>query len=211
MSAFFSMSKFRILAVAAAASAVLAGCAGGGGDTSAGSGDHSGGHGATASSSAPATAAGTAPAAAFNDADVMFAQMMIPHHRQAIEMSELAETRAADAEIKKLAAEIKAAQGPEIATLTGWLKDWGKGPMPEGHTMDGMMTGDEMADLGKAKGAKFDKMFAELMIRHHEGAITMARTEVEQGAFAEAKAMAKTIVDTQQAEIDTMRELLKKL
>ncbi|SDG53034.1 Uncharacterized conserved protein, DUF305 family [Sinosporangium album] len=206
----FTTTKFRALAVAAAAAAVLAGCSSGEA-TQADGGEHAGGHGTAASSSAPATAGSTQPGAAFNDADVTFAQMMIPHHQQAIEMSDLAATRASNPEIKKLAEEIKAAQGPEIAKLTSWLTTWGKEPMPAGHTMDGMLTADEMADLEKAKGKAFDKLFAELMIRHHEGAITMAQTEVAQGAFPEAKTMAETIVATQQTEIDTMRELLKKL
>nr|WP_229799026.1 DUF305 domain-containing protein [Planomonospora parontospora] len=164
--------------------------------------------------SAPATTSAQ-PAASFNDADVTFAQLMIPHHEQAVEMAKLAETQAADAEIKELAAEIKAAQDPEIATMTAWLTAWGKATMPDGahggHGMPGMMTEEDMVKLQEAKGAKFDRMFAELMIAHHQGAIEMAKTEQAQGLNPEAKQLAKTIETAQQAEIEQMRKLLDRL
>ncbi|MFF0328709.1 DUF305 domain-containing protein [Nonomuraea angiospora] len=170
------------------------------------------------SSSAPAaTTASASPAAAFNDADVMFAQMMIPHHQQAVEMADLAGTRAADKEVKELAAKIKAAQDPEIQTMKGWLTAWGK-PMPSegmdhgmGHDMPGMMSEDDMKKLEAAKGGAFDRQFAELMIAHHNGAIQMARTEQAQGSNAEAKELAKTIETAQQAEVAQLREILDRL
>lgn len=153
--------------------------------------------------------------AASNAADVTFAQGMIPHHEQAIEMSQLAPERAESQQVKDLAKQIEAAQGPEIATLNGWLGEWGAGPgsgtdhSSMGHgDMGGMMTGDEMTRLKQAKGAEFDRMFLDLMIKHHEGAVTMARTELSDGQFPAAKQMAQQIIDTQQAEIDTMRTLL---
>ncbi|MFG1710994.1 DUF305 domain-containing protein [Nonomuraea sp. M3C6] len=191
---------------------LVAGCGG----TDSGS---TGGHDMSAmSSSAPAaTTASAQPAAAFNDADATFAQMMIPHHQQAVEMADLAETRAADKEIKELAAKIKAAQDPEIQTMQGWLTAWGK-PMPSGgmdqgmgHDMPGMMSEEDMKKLEDAKGAAFDRQFAELMIAHHNGAIEMARTEQSQGSNAEAKALAKTIETAQQAEVAQMREILDRL
>ncbi|MEO3799773.1 DUF305 domain-containing protein [Nonomuraea sp. B1E8] len=166
------------------------------------------------SSSAPAaTTAGTQPSADFNDADVMFAQMMIPHHQQAVEMAELAETRASDKEIKELAAKIKAAQDPEIKTMRGWLAAWGK-PMSSGgmgHDMAGMMSEEDMTKLEGAKGAAFGRQFVDMMIAHHNGAIEMARTEQSQGANPEAKALAKTIETAQQAEVEQLQEILERL
>ncbi|MBE1537828.1 DUF305 domain-containing protein [Actinomadura algeriensis] len=157
--------------------------------------------------SAPASAA---PSAAHNAQDVMFAQMMIPHHRQAVEMADLAATRAGSAEVKDLAVQIKDAQGPEIRKMTGWLRAWGE---PEsagdmGHGMDGMMSGEQMADLEGLSGAAFDRAFLAMMIEHHEGAVTMARKERASGRSADATAMAAAIVRAQRAEIATMRKLL---
>ncbi|MEV1249573.1 DUF305 domain-containing protein [Nonomuraea sp. NPDC050022] len=173
---------------------------------------------AATSASAQASAQETAQAAAtFNDADVMFAQMMIPHHQQAVEMAELAETRASDKEVKELSAKIKAAQDPEIQTMKGWLTDWGK-PLPSGgmdqgmgHGMPGMMSAEDMKKLEDAKGSAFDKRFAELMIAHHNGAIDMARTEQSQGSNPQAKELAKAIETGQQAEVEQMKKILDRL
>lgn len=159
-------------------------------------------------------------AARHNDADVTFAQEMIPHHQQAIEMAELAESRAESQEVKDLAADIEAAQGPEIETLTGWLESWGEDVPDEGVSgmdhgdmstddMGGMMTEDEMADLEAAPGAEFDQMFLTMMIEHHQGAIEMAKTEQFEGEFPEAVDMAKEIETTQAEEIQTMQDLLE--
>ncbi|MGW4293085.1 DUF305 domain-containing protein [Micromonospora chersina] len=170
-------------------------------------------------------AAGTATPAAgasasFDAADVMFAQMMIPHHQQAVEMSELAETRAADPEVRKLAGQIRAAQGPEIATMRGWLAAWGR-PAPSmsaghgmpgmDHGMPGMMSEADLAKLGAASGADFDRRFLTMMIAHHEGAITMAKEEIARGAHPDATALARQIVTAQQGEIDAMRKMLDRL
>lgn len=147
-----------------------------------------------------------------NDADVTFAQGMIPHHEQAIEMSDMILERGEDAEVKALAEDIKAAQGPEIETMRGWLEDWGEKESAV-HDMGGadgtMMTDEEMGQLEKASGAELDKMFVEMMIRHHEGAIVMAETELKEGKFPPAKELAKNISDTQQAEITLMKNLLR--
>jgi uncharacterized protein (DUF305 family) len=168
------------------------------------------------SGGAPATTASTQPPATFNDADVMFAQMMIPHHQQAVEMAELAGTRAADKEVKTLAAKIKAAQDPEIRTMRGWLAQWGKPLPPEGvnpamgHEMPGMMSQEDMKKLADAKGTAFDRRFAELMIEHHDGAIEMARTEQAQGANPAAKKLAENIETAQQAEVAQLRQILER-
>ncbi|GAA4617518.1 DUF305 domain-containing protein [Saccharopolyspora hordei] len=150
---------------------------------------------------------------AHNAADVAFARGMVPHHQQAVEMARLVPDRSQSQQVEDLARQIEAAQGPEIETLTGWLRDWGAAPAEHGSHGDtgghgGMMSADEMARLERARGAEFDRAFLEMMIRHHEGAVTMARTELSDGQFPAAKQMAQQIIDTQQAEIDTMRTLL---
>jgi uncharacterized protein (DUF305 family) len=156
-----------------------------------------------------------------NAADVTFAQMMIPHHRQALEMADLAPSRSGSPEVEELAAEIDAAQEPEIRTLTAWLEEWGA-PAPDasGGTdhgsmehgpMAGMMTDADMADLKAATGSGFDRMFLEMMIEHHTGAVQMAETVLAQGENREARALAEEIRSTQAAEIAEMRMLLETL
>ncbi|GGN02614.1 lipoprotein [Terrabacter tumescens] len=170
----------------------------------------------TAMGSAPATPSGAASAAsAHNQADITFASSMVPHHQQAIEMADLALRQATSADVKKLATQIKAAQDPEIATMTGWLTSWGAAPMPsgdhdmDGMSMDGMMSAEEMSALEKASGSGFDRMWLQLMIKHHEGAVTMARTQLSQGQSGDAKELAQAVIDGQTKEIATMTELLK--
>lgn len=161
----------------------------------------------------PAPPAQSAPA--HNDVDVMFAQGMVPHHQQAIEMSRMAVQQAQSQQVKDLAARIEAAQGPEIDELNGWLRDWNVQQSEHGghgghggHGTGGMMSSDEMAGLGQAKGTEFDQKFLMLMIKHHEGAVTMARTEVEKGRFPDTQQMAREIMISQQSEIDSMRTML---
>ena len=151
-------------------------------------------------------------------ADAMFAQMMIPHHEQAVVMSELAETRSSDPEILALAAEIKAAQQPEIEQMKGWLAEWGVPVMSGmdamgehgGHGMSGMLTEEQLDDLAAASGAEFDILFAEGMIKHHEGAIDMAEDVVD-SKDPRVAALAEAIIRTQQAEIAQMKAILETL
>ena len=161
----------------------------------------------------------TAPASAatFNDADVTFAQSMIPHHQQAVRMAAMADGRASNAAVKDLAAKIKAAQQPEIDTMNEWLTAWNKpaampgmSAMPGmGHgAMAGMMTDADLAKLMDAKGKDFDKQFLTMMIAHHEGALTMAEEETAKGSNPDATALAGKIIAAQRAEITTMRGLL---
>lgn len=148
----------------------------------------------------------------FNDADVTFAQQMIPHHRQAVEMAQLAQERAASPEVKSLAADIERAQGPEIETMSSWLDAWGEDAPDEMDMpmdMPGMMSEDEMADMEGMSGAAFDEMFLTMMIQHHEGAIEMAQTEQADGENPDAIALAEQIEADQTAEIATMRDLLE--
>ncbi|MBB2910746.1 uncharacterized protein (DUF305 family) [Streptosporangium becharense] len=170
---------------------------------------------------APVASPTRQPGASFNEADVMFAQMMIEHHRQAVEMADLAETRATNPEVKQLAGKIKEAQQPEIDTMTGWLSEWGVPGTPApaetpsegmgGHGMPGMMSPEDMRKLEAAEGAEFDRLFLRMMIDHHEGAIKMARIEQERGTSPEAEELAKIIETTQQAEIEQMRKLLDRM
>jgi uncharacterized protein (DUF305 family) len=153
-------------------------------------------------------------AADFNDADVTFAQMMIPHHEQAVDMAELAATQAADAEVIALAGEIAAAQQPEIDQMTALLEAWGQPVEMEGHggmSMGGMATEEQMAELEAAQGADFDRLFVELMIVHHEGAVAMAEEHHAEGRNAEAAALAGAIIETQTAEIATLQEIQARL
>ncbi|GAA3503207.1 DUF305 domain-containing protein [Streptomyces prasinosporus] len=200
-------------AASGAAALVLAACGGNGDDTGSAAGH--GGHNAAASSSAAASA--PASQGQHNAADVAFAKGMIPHHRQAVEMADLASGRARSAEVKKLAADIKKAQDPEIKKLSGWLTSWGEEVPAEGamdHSMhggmEGMMTEQEMTELENASGETFDTAFMEMMIRHHEGAVAMARTEQADGAYEPTKKMAGQIITSQSAEIEQMNKLLGK-
>ncbi len=207
-----------LLPTAAAALALLFGATACGGDDSA------------SSTTAPATSAPSTTAAAggsadqaggvHNSIDVAFAQGMIPHHAQAVEMSELAATNTSNPEVQALATEIIAAQGPEIELMTEWLTAWGaEVPDPEasmdenmemagGMMMSGMISDSDFEKLRAARDAEFDRLYLELMILHHEGAIEMAQQELDGGDSPEAKELAQRIIDAQQAEITRMEALL---
>ncbi|MEU0795268.1 DUF305 domain-containing protein [Amycolatopsis sp. NPDC005961] len=169
------------------------------------------------SSSAPSS---SAPAAAGHNADdVTFAQQMVPHHSQALDMAKLVPSRSTDPKVIDLASRIAKAQDPEIQQMQSWLTSWGAGmsgmpgmtheSMPGmSGSMPGMMSEEDMKKLEAAKGAEFDKMWLDMMIKHHQGAVDMAKTELSKGSNADAKALAQKIIDAQQAEITEMRGLL---
>ena len=146
----------------------------------------------------------------FSGADIMFAQMMIPHHQQAVDMGTLAETRAIDPLVKALAAQIKAEQAPEIQQMKNWLIK-ANASMSMGHDMGmgGMLSDADFKALGNASGAEFDKLFLEGMIGHHEGAIHMASMVLDSNN-QEAAALGKAIVESQTKQIAYMKELLAK-
>lgn len=225
--------KAGLGALALAATLGLAGCAD---DTNAGgmSGmDHSSATPSAASTSASAAPSSAAPTAAPSvaktpasgpqkDADVMFAQMMIPHHQQAVEMSDLILAKPdADPRVLALAGQIKAAQAPEITQMTGWLEGWGFKVMPmdndmdhsdhAGSGMDGMMSEKDMQELEAATGADASRMFLEGMVKHHEGAVEMAQAEIADGKNPDAIKLAESIVASQQQEITVMKDLLTQL
>ena len=161
-----------------------------------------------------------------NDADVRFAQMMIPHHEEAIEMAQLAAERAGSPEVLDLAARIEAAQGPEIELMRGWLIVWGEddgqgGEMDMGDGGSDMETdsgssettmhagmSDMMSELEAAADPEFDRRFLELMIEHHRSALEMAEEEVADGSYEPALELAQQIITDQQAEIDEMQAML---
>jgi len=150
-----------------------------------------------------------------NAADVEFARQMIPHHRQATEMAELAADRAESEDVKALAEEIIGAQQPEIETMTAMLETWGQ-PMTGDGSMEGMDMGgttgmmrpQQMTELENASGAEFDRLFLQMMISHHKGAIEMARAEQVDGQNPQAIELAKQIESTQIEEIGRMQSLL---
>lgn len=147
-------------------------------------------------------------ASAFSGTDIMFAQMMIPHHQQAVDMSTLAETHTTNPEILALAKQIKDAQAPEIKQMTAWIESAGAS-MEMGHDMGmgGMLTEEQMTALGNAQGAAFDKLYLEGMIGHHEGALQMAKM-IENSSNSEAKTLASNVISSQSAEIEKMKQML---
>lgn len=159
--------------------------------------------------------------ASHNQADVEFAQHMIPHHEQAIEMSDIVLAKEGiDPRVVEMATQIKDAQGPEIETMEGWLQEWGEpttaphddmpahGDMP---MMEGMLSPAEIDDLRNAEGVEASRLFLTGMIHHHEGAITMAQEQIDDGQYPAAVEMSRQIIESQQREIDSMNEILASL
>jgi uncharacterized protein (DUF305 family) len=179
-----------------------------------------GGSDADSSETAPPGSIAAATDASFNDADVAFAQGMIPHHAQAVDMASIAlqPESGASAEIQALATAIQGAQDPEIEMMTEWLQAWGQPmemPGMEGmddmsgmEGMEGMMTAEQMAALAGPSGPEFDTAWATMMIAHHQGAITQAETVKANGSDPEVLALADQIISAQQAEIAQMQAML---
>jgi uncharacterized protein (DUF305 family) len=200
---------YRRIALYAGAGALIltvAAC-GGGGSSSSGHADM------------PMPTTSTSAAADHSAEDVMFAQMMVPHHAQAIQMAELAATRAQSNDVKELASKIKSAQAPEIATMSGWLRIWGQSvPTASSSTSDnsessmdmgsGMMSSADMTQLEGLSGNAFDRAFLTMMIQHHQGAIAMAKSEQRSGRYEPAQQLAAKVIAAQSAEINEMRHLL---
>ncbi|TFD50427.1 DUF305 domain-containing protein [Cryobacterium sp. Hh11] len=152
--------------------------------------------------------------ASYNEADIVFAQGMLPHHQGAAGMSDVVLAKhGIDQAVLDLATEIKAAQEPEIAQLTQWLTAWGadENGMSGMEGMDGTMSSDDMTALQNASGVEASKLFLEQMTIHHQGAVDMAQTELNDGQNADARAMATTIVTTQTDEIAIMKDILATL
>ncbi|MEC5182169.1 DUF305 domain-containing protein [Arthrobacter sp. CG_A4] len=201
-------NNLTLAAVGIAAAIALAGCAGTSGTTPTNT---------MPTNTAPSMNQGSmgmssnSASADHNAADTMFTQGMIPHHTQAVEMSNMIlKKQGLDARIVTLATKIKAAQAPEIEQMTGWLKSWNEpNQMASGHGMgDGMMGDDDLKKLDAAQGTAAAKLFLSQMIAHHEGAVMMAKTESSQGKNPDAVNLSKAIVTSQEAEIQEMKGLL---
>lgn len=195
-------------ALALATALTLAGCAGNSGSSSESMPgmDHG-------SSSSPSVVM-----ADFNDADVMFAQMMIPHHQQAVEMSEILLAKDdIPAEVIEFAQGVIDAQGPEIDRMNTMLETWEEDPVTgdmgemDHGGMSGMMSEEDMTALEDAQGTEAARLYLEQMTAHHEGAVDMARDEVTDGQNPQAIALAEQVIEDQEAEIAEMEQMLNEL
>ncbi len=169
----------------------------------------------------------SADGSSFDDADVTFTTAMVPHHAQAILMAKMVPAHGASAHVKELAQQILAEQGPEIVQMQDLLSQWGRPAAPTGSMSStggmagmggtdvgqalaqGMMTDEQMRDLTAAAGPAFDRLFLQMMIDHHEGAVAMAKTELSDGENTDAQVLAENISDAQLAQITLMQQLLR--
>jgi uncharacterized protein (DUF305 family) len=224
-----ALRNFGILPVAAVFLLLVA-CSGGGSDEGSAPEEGSsssdltiiqpGRPGEEASTGAPEESIAAEP----SHADIAFMQMMVPHHAQAVEMAELARRQAVDPDVRRMAARIRAAQGPEILTMSAWLEQQGvEVPQPGGDPRDfdhsqgghdpmmGMLTKQQMSQLADARGSTFDRLFLRGMIRHHRGALMMADLVATEGVDVLVGEMAADVHVTQTSEIALMQELLADL
>lgn len=157
-----------------------------------------------------------------NAADVAFAQGMIPHHRQAVEMAAMVPSRSSNPDVRMMATHISWDQQAEIRTMTGLLGQWGE-PEAMNHdehggmagmpgmvdgVMPGMVDDATMTQIKSLSGPAFDELWITSMIEHHQGAVTMAHTEIADGQNSEAKKLAEMIITAQQREIAQMNDLV---
>lgn len=192
-----SFRRLTVITVAVVSTLTLAGCTVNGGTPGSANGMMDGGMMGNSENSS-----------GFSSQDIMFAQMMIPHHQQAVDMSTLAESQTSNPELLALAKQIKDAQAPEIEQMTAWITGEGAS-MDMGHEMGmgGMLSEEDMVALSNATGADFDRLYLTGMIAHHEGAIQMAHM-ITDSNNAEAKKLGEAIVTSQTAEIAKMKEML---
>jgi uncharacterized protein (DUF305 family) len=168
----------------------------------------------------PETGPTELPEAGHNDADVEYLTMMIPHHRQALVISDLAKTRAGDPTVRRIASRIRDSQAPEISYMSDWLTENGyDAPAPEDDRVDmadhmgdmGMLTADELAALVDAEGEEFDRLYLDSMIGHHRGAIGMSDDVAVDGEDIRINELAADISVGQKAEINRMKDILEVL
>ncbi len=217
------MKRTLITAAAATVGVVLlAACSGNSSSRTAATGTRT----STAPGSSAAVVPGGTPASGLhNSQDVSFATDMIQHHAQAVRMATMALTNATNPTVKQLAISIGAEQAPEIATMSGWLTGWGQ-PVPSastatdgagtsmpgmsmpGASMPGMMSDAEMTALDQATATAFERLWLAQMRAHHDGAVTMARTELAKGQNPDAKALAQSVITSQSKQIAQLTQLL---
>lgn len=156
----------------------------------------------------------TLPVSSWNDDDATFLEMMIPHHRQALDMAELARVQAQDPQVLAVADRIAAAQAPEILVMADWLTDHDL-EAPSGadlhHSMVGMLSDEQMAELARAAGSHFDRLFLTGMIQHHQGAVAMALDVMTAGEDLQVNELANDVNAGQSAEIVRLPRLLDAL
>jgi uncharacterized protein (DUF305 family) len=149
--------------------------------------------------------------ATHNSADVAFAQGMVPHHEQALEMAGLVATRTENPHVIDLAARIAKTQQPEIDRMNGWLRTWNAPVQASSHTEHGHSDAHGMVDLGDLAdldGTEFDRQWLSLMIQHHRGAVEMAQKHLSAGTDPEARKLAQDVAGHQEKEIAEMEALL---
>ncbi len=155
----------------------------------------------------------------YSAADVRFVQDMIPHHHQALEMAALVNGRTNTQELIDASGRIEGSQKDEIAFMQGWLRERGERvpdpndhqAMHTDHSMAGMATPEQMAELAAAEGTAFDRLFLELMIAHHEGAVEMVEELLEQPGSAYDPVLfefTSDVTNDQSTEIERMNALL---
>ncbi|WP_216205254.1 DUF305 domain-containing protein [Amycolatopsis aidingensis] len=183
--------------------------------------------GSTAPTGAPPPPAEPA-SARFNDADVQFLQMMIPHHQQGLDIVRQAKQRAGSAEVRQLASAVEATQQYEVETMTTWLRGWNQ-PItadhsaPSGHSApsesaehaehsehaDIHTTDPEVIEeLARTADEDFDSTFLNVFTGHQHNAVAMARKEADEGENPEAKNLAERIVQSRTAQIEQMLKIL---
>lgn len=149
--------------------------------------------------------------ATHNSADVAFAQGMVPHHEQALDMTELVSSRTENTHVVELAQRIEKGQQPEIDRMSGWLRSWGAPVQASSHASHGHSESHGMVELGNLadlKGTEFDRQWLSLMIQHHRGAVEMARKHLDQGTDPSARKLAQDVITVQEKEIAEMESLL---
>ena len=145
-----------------------------------------------------------------NDADVTYVTMMIPHHQQAIVMTDLVRAKATSEQVRAIAGRIAVAQEGEITLMKTWLADYGQQHAGHAHDhglMPGMATPAQLDELRAATGPDFDRKFLDLMMAHHTGALTMAEAQLSGGVEIRAQELAQEVITGQSAEIERMRTL----
>jgi uncharacterized protein (DUF305 family) len=210
--------------LALASALALAGCGTSGAQEGAGTDAETAAPAASAPAATSTGAASGEPIAAeHNDADVMFAQMMLPHHEQAVEMSEMLLAKDdVPAEVAEFAQRVIDAQGPEIERMNDMLTAWEAEPLADAEDMDGMdhgsgadmsgmMSEEDMSALEDAQGTGAAQLYLEQMTVHHEGAVEMAQEQIEQGQNPQAVELARQVVADQEAEIAEMEQMLQEL